>query len=858
MNSIEVKDMNRDGSRKDEDVYLYGNSLFQTPSGENKATGWLDMDENEDFNRIRRIVLSIKGRMTGYQLNELRLIETDLDGFEQDIQEIGSDRLSSAEQEEYSFKKNVLEYAIKHGYRLNNKRFKEGNGNIIENKNNNIEIGVSSKNKESNSSQDREWQNLQQHRATVFSNLKKGFNVEEKQYQYVFKTEDGISFIHGDDDQIEELKGEDEDLLDEVELEEALDKEEKRVKTIEETRRSLPVYGYREQLLEAISKNKVLIVVGETGSGKTTQLPQYLYESGYCKNGKMVGCTQPRRVAAISVATRVADEVGCKLGDEVGYNVRFDSKSSPKTRIKYMTDGMLLREFLNDVNLDSYSAMMIDEAHERTLSTDILLGLLKEIIKDRNDFRILISSATINAQKFSDYFEGAPIFNVPGRRFPVDIYYTQQPESNYVNAAVTTVMQIHMSQGKGDILVFLTGQDEIDGMAETLNELKQSLGEQISPLMICPIYANLPPDEQKRIFEATPKGTRKVVIATNIAETSLTIDGIVFVVDSGFVKENVYKPITGVESLEIKLCSRASANQRAGRAGRVGPGKCFRLYPKSVYEEELPLNPLPEVLRVNLSSVILMMISMGITNLIKFDFMDSPSTKSMVKSLEELYSLGALNERGELTKIGKRMSEFPTNPKLSRALLASVELNCVSEVLSVVSMLEEVNGLWMNSKENKDKVRVSREQFYSKIGGDHITLLNVWNQWRENLGSSKWCFDNFIQIRTMKRVQRIRSQLERVVKTQLGDGIVTAGGKMEERMILNTMKAITTGLKMNVAKLAGDCYKTINGNEIVWVHPKSSLFGETPPPKTVVYQFTMKTQKCYMINVMPINPDWAN
>lgn len=848
--------------RKDEDGYLYGNSIFQKISEENQDVGWLDMEKNEEFNRIRRLVLGIRGRPNANQLNELKLIESDLDGFEHDIQEVGWEKLDPKEKSEYEFKKKILKYAISHGYRLN-KRLRNVNiesketvsgesGNGDHQKNNSIAGTKENRNK--TSMQDKEWQNVQQNRAAAFSNLKKDLKVQEKEYQYVFETETGISFVHAEDDRIEELNDNvDNTIMEMIELEDALDKEENRVKTIEETRKELPVYGYRAQLLDSVSKNKVLIVVGETGSGKTTQLPQYLYESGYCKNGKIVGCTQPRRVAAISVATRVADEVGCKLGDDVGYNVRFDSKSNDKTMIKYMTDGMLLREFLNDFNLDTYSAMMIDEAHERTLSTDILLGLLKEIVKDRDDFKVLISSATINAQKFSDYFDGAPIFHVPGRRFPVDIYYTQQPESNYVNAAVTTVMQIHMSQGKGDILVFLTGQDEIDGMSETLNELKDSLGEQISPLMICPIYANLPTDQQKKIFEVTPEGTRKVVIATNIAETSLTIDGIVYVVDSGFVKENIFKPITGVDSLEVKPCSRASADQRAGRAGRVCSGKCFRLYTKSMYEEELPMNPSPEILRVNLSNVILMMISMGITNFIKFDFMDPPATKSMVKALEELYSLGALNERGQLTKMGKRMSEFPTSPKLSRTLIASIELNCMSQVLTVVSMLEEMNGIWINSKENRERAQMAHRRFYSKLGGDLITMLNVWDQWRESMWSSTWCFDNFVQVRTMKRVKRIRGQLENVMKRQIHGSVLEEGG------ILNTMKAISLGFSSNVATLCGEgCYRTVGGvgGELAWVHPGSSLFGEIPPAKTVVYMGMLHTQRNFLQGVMPISSNW--
>ena len=355
--------------------------------------------------------------------------------------------------------------------------------------------------------------------------------------------------------------------------------------SMDEVRKSLPVYKYREQFLDAMSKYQVLIVVGETGSGKTTQLPQYLHEAGYSKsnNGKIlkIGCTQPRRVAATSVANRIADEMGVTLGEEVGYSIRFEDKSSDKTIIKYLTDGMLLREFLTDPELSSYGALMIDEAHERTVSTEIILSLLKDIIQIRKDLKLIIASATMNAEKFSNYFNDAPIFNIPGRRFPVDIHYTKNPEANYIQAALTTIFQIHTTQElPGDILVFLTGQDEIETMQESLEEACHKLGSLIKPLIICPVYASLPTDLQKNIFEPTPPNSRKIVLATNIAETSITIEGISYVIDPGYVKENVFNPVTGMESLVVVPCSRASANQRAGRAGRVGPGKCFRLYTK--------------------------------------------------------------------------------------------------------------------------------------------------------------------------------------------------------------------------------------------------------------------------------------
>ncbi|CAK9015279.1 Pre-mRNA-splicing factor ATP-dependent RNA helicase DEAH1 (DEAH RNA helicase homolog PRP2) (Protein EMBRYO DEFECTIVE 2733) (Protein ENHANCED SILENCING PHENOTYPE 3), partial [Durusdinium trenchii] len=290
----------------------------------------------------------------------------------------------------------------------------------------------------------------------------------------------------------------------------------KEADNLQKDRKSLPVYLYKAPLLEAVRDYQVLIIVGETGSGKTTQIPQYLHEVGYSKIGK-IGCTQPRRVAAMSVAARVAKEYGCKVGHEVGYNIRFEDCTTDRTIIEYMTDGMLLRSFLNEPDMASYSVMMIDEAHERTLHTDVLFGLVKDVARFRQDLKLIISSATLDAEKFSEYFDNAPIFNVPGRRFPVSIHYTKAPEANYLDACVITVLQIHLTQGPGDVLVFFTGQQEIEEAMDLLSFKTRGMGTTMGELLVLPIYANLPTDMQAKIFEATPPGARKVVLATNIA-----------------------------------------------------------------------------------------------------------------------------------------------------------------------------------------------------------------------------------------------------------------------------------------------------------------------------------------------------
>ncbi|KAG5747957.1 hypothetical protein H9Q70_009383 [Fusarium xylarioides] len=632
-----------------------------------------------------------------------------------------------------------------------------------------------------------------------------------------------------------------------------IDEAEKKALSIQETRKSLPIYKYRDEFLAALEKFQVLVIVGETGSGKTTQLPQYLHEAGYTKNGMKVGCTQPRRVAAMSVAARVADEVGVKVGREVGYTIRFEDCTSDKTILKYMTDGMLLREIMTDPELSSYSALMIDEAHERTVHTDILLALLKDLSRSRPDLKLLISSATMNAERFAQYFDDAPIFNIPGRKYPVDIYYTPAPEANYLTAAIVTTFQIHITQPKGDILIFLTGQDEIEAAELELTQTAKKLGNRIKELVICPIYANLPSELQAKIFEPTPEGARKVVLATNIAETSLTIDGIVYVIDIGYVKENVYNPATRASNLVVVPCSRASANQRSGRAGRVGPGKCFRLYTKFAYMNEMDESTTPEIQRTNLNGVVLQLKSLGINELLDFDFMDPPSKDSLIGALNQLYALQALNHHGELTKVGRQMAEFPTDPLLAKAVLAAGKEGCVEEVLSIVSMLGEASTLFFRPKDKKIEADSARNRFTIKDGGDHVTLLNIWTQWVDSGFSPIWAKENFLQQRTLTRARDVRDQLAKLCE-RVEVELSTCGVSN----LLPIKRAITSGFFLNAARLqkSGDGYRMVKSNTAMWIHPSSVMMSVDPPAKTVIYFELVQTTKDYMRSVMPIEAKW--
>lgn len=362
---------------------------------------------------------------------------------------------------------------------------------------------------------------------------------------------------------------------------------QKSSKPLKEQRENLPIFKFRNELLAAIAQNQVLVVIGETGSGKTTQMTQYLAEAGYSSRG-VIGCTQPRRVAAMSVAKRVAEEFGCRLGQEVGYCIRFEDQTGPETLIKYQTDGMLLREVLNDLEVSKYSVIMLDEAHDRTINTDVLFGLMKRAVKKRPDLKMIVTSATLDAEKFSTYFFNSHIFTIPGRTYPVEILYSKETEQDYVEAALMTVLQIHLTEPAGDILVFLTGQEEIDTSCQILHERMQKLeGMNPPPLIILPVYSALPSEMQTMIFEPPPPGCRKCVVATNIAEASLTIDGIYYVVDPGMSKVKCYNAKSGMDSLVISPVSQANARQRAGRAGRTGPGKCYRLYTEVAYRQEM-------------------------------------------------------------------------------------------------------------------------------------------------------------------------------------------------------------------------------------------------------------------------------
>ncbi len=617
-------------------------------------------------------------------------------------------------------------------------------------------------------------------------------------------------------------------------------------KSIKEQRENLPIYRLKPELLRAMTENQVLVVIGETGSGKTTQMTQYLHELGVTRSG-VIGCTQPRRVAAISVAKRVAEEFGCTLGDEVGYTIRFDDVTSQSTIIKYMTDGMLMREYLADNDLKRYSALMLDEAHERTIHTDVLFGLLKDLCYRRPDLKLIVTSATLDAEKFSTYFMECPIFTIPGRTYPVEILYTKEPESDYLDASLITIMQIHLSEPAGDILLFLTGQEEIDTACETLYSRMKALGDLAPELIILPVYSSLPAEMQSRIFEPAPPGSRKCIVATNIAEASLTIDGIYYVVDPGFSKQKAFNAKLGMDSLVVTPISQASARQRAGRAGRTGPGKCYRLYTEMAYKNEMLPTNIPEIQRTNLGNVVLQLKAMGINDLLGFDFMDPPPVATLVGAMEGLHALGALDDEGLLTRLGRKMAEFPLEPNLSKMLLLSVDLGCSDEILTITALLSVENPFY-RPRDKQGQADMKKAKFH-QAEGDHLTLLAVYKAWEASKFSNPWCFENFIQARSMRRSQDVRKQLVTIMDRYKLD--ILSSGKNYKKICM----AITAGFFTNAAKKhPQEGYLTLVDQNPVYIHPSSAVFNKNP--EWVIYHELVLTTKEYMRNIMVIDAKW--
>jgi ATP-dependent RNA helicase DDX35 len=606
-------------------------------------------------------------------------------------------------------------------------------------------------------------------------------------------------------------------------------------------------------------------VIVETGCGKSTQLPLYLHEAGWTQGERCVVCTQPRRVAATSVATRVAAEFGCTLGEEVGYGVRFDFKCSEKTRIKYYTDGVLLRETMSDPLLSKYSVIIVDEAHVRSLSSDILLGLLKKICRKRPDLRVVVTSATLDAQALKNFFETnensddptadtACIVSVQGRQYPVDLLYLDAPCRDYIRAAVDTVLSINQREDWGDVLVFLPGGEEIDTAVRMLNEEYQG-----DTMYFLPLYAALPPHVQMAVFEPTPSNKRKVVLATNIAEASITIEGIRFVVDSGFVKLNYFDVRTGLEALVTCPITKAAAVQRAGRAGRTMEGKCFRLMTEDVYLSDVVAEHAPaEMQRTDITPAVLQLKALGIDDVLHFDFLSPPPAASMIYSLELLYSLGAVDDKCQLTPKGARMAEMPLEPRLCSVLLSSFDFGCGEEMLTVAAMCSVeypfISVRARGSSEAKVKVEKDIEEFAVQHS-DHLTLLNIYCKFEESGYSSSWCDSMSLQYRVLARAREIRKNLHSVLLRSAEPGTLISSCGDDD---VTVRRCLVAGYFAHVARLGHDgLYHTLRGGGVSVVpHPTSVLAKFGAPPEWVIYNEVHLSRTTQLRDITKIDPKW--
>ena len=570
-------------------------------------------------------------------------------------------------------------------------------------------------------------------------------------------------------------------------------------------RQKLPIWSQAEIIRSALRSKDILLLIGETGSGKSTQLPQFLLDEPWCKTtqrgelGKVGGCiaiTEPRRVAAITLARRVAEELGSPLGSsspasKVGYSVRFDNSTSPCTRIKFLTEGMLLQEMLIDPWLRKYSAVVVDEVHERSINVDLILGFMRQmLVSDRSGrggvpLKVIVMSATADTKALLQLFEGngdsqeadpewngfsddesqngcdleisSPLhlISIPGRHFPVQTIYNTKPVDDYVHAASETVFRIHYKEPlPGDVLVFLPGQEIIQSLEDVLNQYALGLSRELPKLLVLPLFSALPQTAQDLVFQSTPPRTRKVILSTNIAETSVTVPGVHYVIDCGKSKTKQFRAGLGLESLLVKPVSKSSAIQRQGRAGREGPGKCYRLYTEDGYRSLMDATT-PEMLRCDLAKAILTMKARGVDDLFKFPFLDRPPRNSLEAALLQLLQIGALEETGRINEVGLKIAKLPLSAPLGRVLVAAMDEDndCLPEVVDIVSCLSVENIFPnLNTEEDRERAEAARRSLLRREG-DHLTLLTTVQAYAtENADRKAWAEKHFVAHRAMRSV----------------------------------------------------------------------------------------------------------
>ncbi len=590
----------------------------------------------------------------------------------------------------------------------------------------------------------------------------------------------------------------------------------------------LPITARKDDILASIRQNQVVVIAGETGSGKTTQIPKICLEAGLGIEAK-IGCTQPRRVAALSISSRIAEELNTEWGRQVGCKIRFDDRSSPDTYIKLMTDGILLAETQSDHLLSEYNAIIIDEAHERSLNIDFLLGYLKTLITQRPELKLIITSATINTSAFSQAFNNAPVIEVSGRMYPVEVSYspydTESEEAGdmtYIDAAVRATEQVLCEPGDGDVLIFMPGERDI---RETSDQIKARFGDFTD---IIPLYGRLGSGDQQRVF--APSEQRKIVVATNIAETSLTIPGIRYVIDAGLARISRYNPRTRTKRLPIEPISQSSANQRKGRCGRVRNGICIRLYSEQDFAARSPYTQ-PEIQRANLAEVILRMKAFHLGEIETFPFLDPPTPAAIQAGYSLLKELGALNDAGELTDLGKQLARLPIDPTLGRMLLQSQSEHATTELLIIASGLS-IQDPRERPAEQKDAAAAAHRRFASPRS-DFLSLLNIWNavheEWeklRTQGQRRKFCKANFLSYLRMREWQDLFAQLHSAL-----EGVSTVKLNESNAAYEAIHRSILAGLLGHVAtRTERNQYKAAS-NKQVMLFPGSSLFERSEPPK---------------------------
>ena len=613
--------------------------------------------------------------------------------------------------------------------------------------------------------------------------------------------------------------------------------------------KKLPVYEQKDKILEVLEKNQVIVVQSPTGSGKTTQIPVILHEAGFSDSG-IIAVTQPRRIAALSVSEFISKQLGTTYPGLVGYKMRFEDKTDSSTKIKIMTDGILLQEMKLDPWMSKYSVVMVDEAHERSLNIDFVLGLLKRVLQARPEFKVIVSSATMNAEAFSSYFGNCPIVNIDTITYPVSVIYdppaipasTSSPAASdaLLNKIESTIQRVLSNKVNGDILIFLPGEKIIKDCMQKL--YKSSFSRKIH---IIPLYGRLAKEEQERVFDSAPLGKKKVIISTNIAETSVTIPGITVVIDSGLAKLNFYNPRTFTSSLIETPVSKASCNQRKGRAGRTQEGTCYRLYPRKDYETR-QMYTLEEIFRTDLSEVVLRMSELGITEFEQFDFISPPGKEGIISAIETLNLLKALEKDNTLSEIGKLMVKFPLMPRLSRIIVEAIlHYPQVLEETIIASAFLSAQSPFILPPGEEMEARIAHHAFRD-VQGDFLTYVKLFKKFINQEKPEEFCEKNFLDYRVLSEIKNIKEQLELIV-SDMGIPILN-GGKNDDYLT-----CIASGMIQFIAVREGkENYKTLTADNIQ-IHPGSCMFKVSP--LYIVAGEIVKTSRMFAMSVSPLTKE---